>query len=85
MRRFPARIFLDLLENIFVEIFQILEMDRNGFEGISWGYTILHDMVLGKIIKNVMCDSGQVVLSEFKNFSHLSLIDSYKFLLFPIK
>jgi hypothetical protein len=36
-------------------------------------------------LKNVMCDSGQVVLSEFKNFSHLSLIDSYKFLLFPIK
>ena len=39
-----------------VEIFQILEMGRNGFEGISWGYTILHDMRLGKIIKHVICD-----------------------------
>ena len=31
-------------------------MDRNGFEGISWGYTILHDMILVKIIKHVICD-----------------------------
>ena len=30
-------------------------MDRNGFEEISWGYTILHDMILGKIIKHVIC------------------------------
>ena len=39
-----------------VEIFQILEMGRNGFEGISWGYTILHNMRLGNIIKHVICD-----------------------------
>ena len=39
-----------------VEIFQILEMGRNGFEGIPWGYTILHDMILVKIIKLVICD-----------------------------
>ena len=37
-----------------VEIFQILEMGRNGFEGIPWGYTILHDMRLGKLIKHVI-------------------------------
>jgi hypothetical protein len=39
-----------------VEIFQILEMGRNGFEGISWGYAILHDMILVNIIKHVICD-----------------------------
>ena len=33
-----------------------LKKDRNGFERVSWGYTILHDMVLGKIIKNFICD-----------------------------
>ena len=33
-----------------------LKKDRSGFERVSWGYTILHDMVLGKIIKNVICD-----------------------------
>ena len=31
-------------------------MDRSGFERVSWGYTILHDMVLGKIIRNFICD-----------------------------
>src|SRR3954464_13372319 len=33
-----------------------LKKDRSGFERVSWSYTILHDMVLGKIIKNVICD-----------------------------
>ena len=33
-----------------------LEKGRNGFERVSWGYTILHDMRLGQIIKYVICD-----------------------------
>ena len=31
-------------------------MDRNGFEGISWGYTILHDMILVKIMNHIISD-----------------------------
>ena len=33
-----------------------LEKSKNGFERVSGGYTILHDMILGKIIKYVICD-----------------------------
>ena len=35
-------------------------MDRNGFERVSWGYTVLDDMRLGKIIKHVICDMLEV-------------------------
>ena len=33
-----------------------LEKGRNGFDMVSWGYTVLHDMRLGKIIKYCICN-----------------------------
>ena len=54
-------------------------MDRNGFEGVSWGYTILHDMRLGKIIKHIISD-----MLEFSwNFGKYFLCKYFKSLKYP--
>ena len=56
-----------------------LKKDRSGFEGISWGYTILHDMRLGKIIKHVICG-----MLEFSwNFWGIFLCKYFKSLKYP--
>src|SRR3954468_19688247 len=39
-----------------VQSFSNLKKDRSGFERVSWGYTVPHDMVLCKIVKNVKFD-----------------------------
>ena len=46
-------------------------MDRNGFEGISWGYTILHHIRLGKIIKHVQMLSDLVHMLKWSNYSSI--------------
>ena len=42
--------------SLLMQSFSNLKKGRNGFERVSWGYTIVHDMRLGKIIKYVICD-----------------------------
>ena len=47
-------------------------MDRNGFEGISWGYAIPHDMVLVKIIQHFLGSFGEYFLRKyFKSLKYL--------------
>ena len=43
-------------ESLLMQSCSNLEKGRNGFERVSWGYAILHDMRLGQIIKYVICD-----------------------------
>ena len=53
-----------------------LEKDKNVFERVSWGYTILHDMRLVKIIKHVICDMIEVSWNFLENISFVNISKS---------
>ena len=54
--------------SLLMQSCSILKKGGNGFERVSWGYTILHGMRLGKIITYVICDKLEFSWNFYRIF-----------------